>query len=236
MNNKILGKEEAEILCKIREKIPEAIIAGGAVRDMVLGKPYGDVDIFLPSRNDITKKYGRGYFIDEYLPEEIFGNSCQGFKVKYGNPYFEMFGDSEREFCVIDTTYQDNKYQLICVPKIKGLFETFDFNCNLVSWDGEKTKVTKTFKAFTEDKVLFQTKDISENLIVRAEKIRIKYPEVTFSPELKSSIKSFNEKQKKSYQTYFDNKKKFSSKSIHGEIWKNLGVFDDPLNKLKNQP
>lgn len=54
-NDKILGEEQLEVLRQVQTFAPEAIIGGGAVRDLVMGKPFRDVDIWMgcqdPARN-----------------------------------------------------------------------------------------------------------------------------------------------------------------------------------------
>ena len=70
--HKILGKEELEVFNYLKDKfMPDAVIAGGAVRDLIMEKPFKDIDIWF----NHTKVGIPQRFFELSLPKEL-GFKC----------------------------------------------------------------------------------------------------------------------------------------------------------------
>lgn len=225
---KILGKEEFEVLAEVRNQIADsAVIAGGAPRDLFFGKPYRDVDIFLPANNKILQKYGQGYLIDELLPimfnsEITLSDFSDGLNKRgkmvpahiddWGEPQFKFAAKPKiPEFQVMNATYNGTKYQLIFVPNMKSLFQTFDFNCNMISHDGKNVKMGNFFKAFKDmtPPILENYKKENSAMLTRVEQLIHKYPEWKISESVR--------KYKLEYYAKLENSdKKLSASQIFG--------------------
>lgn len=193
---KILGNEETSILNEVQKGISDlAIIAGGAVRDRLHDTPYKDVDIFLPSDNPVTKRFGWGYVIDELLPAmfgevEIQEKSMPGYnpetpeQVPLGMLIPKRRTLVSETFKVLDLKINGTKYQLIFTPKLKNLYSTFDFTCNMVSYDGNKFHKSKKFNEFFDSKMIKCAVPLTEALLKRVLQLRKKYPQWTVDPAI----------------------------------------------------
>lgn len=174
--DKILGSEEIKYLNNLKVHVPEAVIAGGAVRDMLFGKPYSDVDIFLPVNNAVIKKYGYGYMVDELLPEVFESSKIQLLRSKkrshfdFGNPYSMVGMDN-----IISLMFGGSKYQLIFSKNaVSTMIGTFDFNCCRVYHDGNEVHKTPKYREFEKSGILEfvgDEKQFSLNNLKRMKKI-----------------------------------------------------------------
>lgn len=194
--NKILGNEEISVLKEIQGKLDKnAVIGGGSVRDMFFEKPYKDVDIFLPFGNPVYARFGWGYILDELLPD-MFGVEVTAKALSdYDKPVAEkVIGKyhhkEEATFQVVDIPYMGSKYQLIFVPTMKDITRTFDFNCNMILYDGYKVRPAKEFQLLKQNKVLENYKHYSASMVKRATALIKKYPEWTMAQSITDYIKS----------------------------------------------
>lgn len=197
---KILGQAEIEVLNIVKGRIcKDAVIAGGAVRDMVFEKPYKDIDIFIPSSTSIVNRYGWGYLMDECLPD-IFPNPVEvvnqdEYDFHTGEDELGLFvGTPVNTFRVLETKFNGTKYQLIFHPKFKPeqpgtLFITFDFNCNMLSFDGVSVFKSAAFKTFQKTKLLTtHHPKLLDSDIKRLDQLKLKYPDWGISDALKSKL------------------------------------------------
>lgn len=199
--DKILGKEEAEVLMEVRGKISHlSVIAGGAVRDKVHDMPYRDVDIFIPVHDSpIFPRFGWGYLIDELLPDMFAGADISVKKDPYdGFPDGALMihgNEKHAMFKVIDVYMKPTKYQLIFMPKIDKLFASFDLNCNLVSFDGTATNTRNAkFREFFQTKRVVSTKPLTHMIVSRVHHLQKKYPNWTVAENIMEALKKKDEK------------------------------------------
>jgi len=188
-NNQILGEENLSVLRSLQEiyKDKRIIIAGGAVRDFVMGKPYRDIDIWIPE----VKKGQKAFTLEAVIPQQLeFGDDDNISSTPLDladqprdNPYEDVKGI----LSVHDMYYKGTQYQLIFVPdNPKELVENhFDFGFCRIFHDGHKIHTTKAFETDRDNKTL--TYDIStmdraniEKIEkVRGPKLLKKYPDFT---------------------------------------------------------
>ncbi len=113
--NKILDSSELDVLKYLREVYsPDAIIAGGAVRDMVLGKPYKDIDIwFNKVKMDVAQR-----FFEILLPKDLgfrVGKDCVDIPLNFrsempqtrGTLEDRLFGRAPRQPVVVELPEPD---------------------------------------------------------------------------------------------------------------------------------
>lgn len=230
--NKILGNEEVAVLKEIQGKLSgAAVIGGGAVRDMHFEQPYKDVDIFLPFGNPVYARFGWGYIMDELLPD-MFGVEVTAKALSdYDKPVMEkVIGKyhhkEEATFQVVDIPYMGSKYQLIFVPDMKNLTRTFDFNCNMITYDGNKVRPSKEFQLLKQNKVLENYKHYSASMVKRATALIKKYPEWTMAQSITDYIKSVEDKPAVTISTTNKFDVKFDQ---------NVGVFDQAFDDWQFQ-
>lgn len=217
MNTKILGNEEVGVLKELQKAVADSsIIAGGAVRDKEFGMPYKDVDIFLPLENKITSRFGWGYLVDELLPSMFSSKIAQmKFAEDYDTPAKEpqkpgLLGWNKPpthralNFRVLDMEYSGTRYQLIFTRDIHiaKLFKTFDFNCNMILFDGMKTRPSKDFMLFKTDKTLTAHIRPTRSMLDRALSLVKKYPDWKLDQKI-IDYQAFLAEDKKASEAYF---------------------------------
>lgn len=121
------------ILRTIQAIEPSALIAGGCLRDLILGKEVKDIDIFIPSsdlgaiKRELDKiSYVRGLLMEDQ--EEYKGSSFI--------------------LASIDYTGKGPPLNLILVNDITTIPNNFDFGLNQISYRGDTIISTE---AFNED-------------------------------------------------------------------------------------
>jgi hypothetical protein len=186
-NNKILGEEQFEVLRILQKHYnSSAVIAGGAVRDMLMGKPFRDVDVFYQRGHEQWKSLAK---VVEYTLPNVLQFGPEDYvdiqNNKPDNPYKEGGADILQVDSLI---YRGVEYQLIEVnlPAIDMMHQQFDVNFNKVLYDGEKLLTTLEF-TFDKDHQIFSInpanwtqKNLDRVLETRVPALQIKYP--TFKP------------------------------------------------------
>lgn len=190
-NNKILNEENLEVLKHVQSAFAkEAIIAGGAVRDFVMGNPYRDVDIWIPTNKKLVAK-GLELILpkklkfgdDDYISNRKKVERDGAFMVSH-DPYSEGCGGYINE--LHNLHYRGDLYQLIFVafsdPR-ELVKKFFDFNFNKAWHDGTSVTTTPEFeedrknKTLTYDQSQFDPDNIKKLVAVRAAKLLARYPE-----------------------------------------------------------
>jgi hypothetical protein len=171
-----------EFFLRMKEtnEFKDAVIAGGYVRDNVLGKPYSDVDVFYPI----------GDHIDQYSKTkkliELFGSPEEKNMEKYN-----FNGRLRGKFdCKIDDF--DVDFVGYALPKESfgwSLIETFTFGLEMLFTDGKELFFSKDFE-YDRDNQQIRLINIGGGgmmelpyLMRRFEKIHEKYPEYRFSSD-----------------------------------------------------
>lgn len=122
----MITDKEINFLKLVQEKIdPKAIIAGGAIRDHLLGQKYKDVDIFLPMDSE------RDFDCDG---DEIFGLSDYGDGISFHmNDGEDIYPPGRGQVHSVWDVFKDEVlYQLIFVPaKVPTNWIRTHFDCSV---------------------------------------------------------------------------------------------------------
>ena len=139
-----LGQEQFEVLKKIQQYDPKAVIAGGAVRDYIFDKDFRDVDIFMSTKETPKFHMGLSMFID-YELENIFGD-VEDLTRSLSEGYKSV------SFLSFNLKSKGVLYNLIMSPKrlTNTMENTFDFTCNTIYHDGTKLYKSPLFNKFIE--------------------------------------------------------------------------------------
>lgn len=184
---KILDDVELDIFRNLREYVPGAIIAGGAVRDMVYELPYTDVDIFF---NASQWPVSAAHFYDYVIPK-VFKLTREDY-IKQSVDFYRELSFDRHEYLgsnvsnVVDIFKGGRHFQLISITKgnvIDHVKHNFDLNACKIYHDGTVITRTKEFKDFVASKELEASEAVKQgaigdyNLVVRAVKIIERYKE-----------------------------------------------------------
>ena len=148
------NKHYALVLSKIQKTIPEAIIAGGAIRDLCHGKTVKDVDIYVPCETTSTKDSLCAF--EEDFWGEIFS---------FNNPddYIEQAGDSDESYegknhigIVWEIQSEGVLYNIILVDinPIEYVEKYFDIGLCKAYFDGKRFRLTADFINDSKNKTL----------------------------------------------------------------------------------
>ena len=166
-----------EILTKVREIYPEAIIAGGSLRDLDHGKEPKDIDIFVedldrPSvihKPDIVHPvvndrniWARALEAVGVVPKARAKLTEAGFALTdHTTFYFHQGADR-----VWKTIYKDMPVEIV---EMKGAYtpwsvlNRFDFGLNRIAWDGENFYVSDYYIIDKENKCVTMRASYNES-------------------------------------------------------------------------
>lgn len=125
-----------EVLNLIKQELPEAILAGGAVSDNIMHRHFRDLDIFVRQVNkkaaDNLKK-SFGYFKKVYAREEDYGTLVRG---------------------LYEFTYKGFKCHLVVVTDTIKKVDMFDLTFRQAIFDGNKIYVYRQALEDIQNKIL----------------------------------------------------------------------------------
>lgn len=179
---KDIPQEWDEVLKNIQQVFPGAIIAGGALRDLILDVPIKDVDIFIPVEcfefdtvaAMFPKKLCRN---DDVLNSEPWLHPDH----EYGRTANKE--DTGRNIHVIyQWESETTKYDFIfCSPEAADV-NTFDINICQVSYDGTTINSTEAFlKGTVERHIQVLNVNRTDRNKKRMDRMRTKFPDFTFT-------------------------------------------------------
>lgn len=155
-------------LRRIQKEVPEAIVAGGCLRDTINGKPVNDIDIFVPqSRGHVAREViSEGRRLTKVIPEPYltFNNAVSDVR------YYE--GNGELPVNIISVTDDT------CTPEQQ--LDRFDFGICRVAYDGVRLWKDLTFdrdqREHTFTLLVAQTKEQRKYSLERFKRLQEKYP------------------------------------------------------------
>jgi len=169
----VIPEQWKEILSAVQEYHPQAIIAGGALRDLWHGKPIKDVDIFVPvvvCDDDLYENLILS--LDPYaekIASSIYGQSQEG----EPQPGF-------RHIHVIwRLTLDEIVYEIIFIEdRGEDLISVFDLSLAQIGYDGRTLRTTAAFNQTILDKVVrVLNVNRADRGAKRLERVLSKYPE-----------------------------------------------------------
>ncbi len=160
--------EPVHNLRKIREILPDAIIAGGYYRDLYHNIPYSDVDIFINTNNYNLSPGGHKIpwterdFYDSDFWEYLL---CLNDDDYIDNVTSEEEYDEDNIVSVFELCIKSIKYNIILLDNydpIEYVNEQFDFDICKVYGDGTKVSLSKEFMRDSKHKTItFTEKDVT---------------------------------------------------------------------------
>lgn len=211
-----------DILSRVKNNrnYEHAIIAGGYVRDMVLGGKFKDVDIFIP---DYKRSSGSFDKIDD-LFEFIESDSLFKFKevLSKNNSNYDS------DFLVISATFREVIPVQFMLTKIgpdnfvEDLFKTFDFDLCKCYYNGEKQIITPEAERdiYSNTATLSYVKDMNafSKSMTRFASWKIKYPNLKFKTNYilttREEQRKRDENIKRYYEEYYRNPAKVGTYSF----------------------
>ena len=179
-------QEWLDVLKLAQKDFPEAIIAGGCLRDHLLHKDVKDVDIFVldRSQNDLEECLRRNSLLAPKIPNEE--DSWLPELSGQGPEYTDFWG--ENELLGIARSEEDlggygYKYELISLKTgvlrsewgMKALVDRFDFGICMIACDGHDLYISSQFEQDRQNKILTQYNKRPEGIIdKRVERLRDK--------------------------------------------------------------
>ena len=151
-------------LKRLQAVFPQAVIAGGALRDRLLVVPYKDVDFFVYAGPDISDLQGA---LQRAWPDRVVVDQIE---LRYDN--------DDRE--IVDI-YLSEEYNIIFMSKpftLQSLVHDFDIGLTMLGTDGEELYVDPRFWTDLRQKT-FTVHRLStlERSVARATRWKERYPD-----------------------------------------------------------
>lgn len=152
---------------------PEAVIAGGALRDLTHGVPVKDVDIFVHHTSEFDKKL-----------DKAFPGQWRKLLTESSTDYLN--GTFDTVVAVVDLTVDGvtTPIQIIAlsvIPTIDAAMARFDFGICQIVYDGSAVQMTQAFvddvrgKTFTV--IRSDTEEQMKRTLKRWDRFKEKYPQ-----------------------------------------------------------
>lgn len=180
-----IPQEWQDVLKQVQAVFPSAIIAGGALRDLMHGKPIKDVDIFVPIHLDYVGSLEAAYerVWDMFSGENIILDEAS----QYGVTTLE---DKDRDlyaiFKLIRRMYgpvidgQCYAYDLVLCTPDAARIETFDINLCQITYDGKHVRITGAYATGYLTRTLrVMNVNRTDRNAARMQRMCIKYPDFT---------------------------------------------------------
>lgn len=186
-NKTVLNEQHLEVLRKIREYAPSAVIGGGAARDLYFNRPFRDVDIFIPVREVSGRgknKFPGNIFFEEVIPELLrLRLGCEDTYEAQMDYFSTTIGH------VYDCQMELGNFQFIGT---KGsALETIgnsDFGLNCIYHDGNKLTPLPPFEESVKKKMITPNVPVprlalASKFYTRMMELQKKYPDFTIPKE-----------------------------------------------------
>lgn len=160
------------VLCKLQDHLLDAgavetIVAGGAIRDMLLGRPIKDIDVYYVGDLD---PYKLSVFEKKETPSV---EDYEGVEFKVSHPHLTMEGCSY--------PIQLMKVEIPLGQLDEWILDTFDCNLSKVGF-GEHLEISQQFLDDVEMEMMTFPKPVSEKYM---KKMTDKYPDYIVNGEVK---------------------------------------------------
>lgn len=177
-----IPQEWIDTLRKVQGVFPRAVIAGGALRDLIYNRPVKDVDIFIPIERDADRNTAEVNVLAAIQQiEELFDTTVTPTIPVYFKETTEDFIKAGRLLeTVQNTQVGETKYELIIGTPESCDIDKFDFSICQISFDGEHVRTTEAFDRTLATKVIEFNKDwrTPSRAKERIAKMRAKFPDM----------------------------------------------------------
>ena len=171
----VIPEQWKEILSAVQVNHPQAIIAGGALRDLWHGKPIKDVDIFVP-----VKECSDDLYVDQIIALDPYAEKVAS--SIYGQ---SQEGEPQPGFRHIHVIWRLNIdgviYEVIFIEdRGEDLISVFDLSLAQIGYDGQSLRTTAAFNQTVFDKVIrVLNVNRADRGIKRLRRVLEKYPDYT---------------------------------------------------------
>lgn len=202
-SDKILGEEQFAVLKEVQKIFSkDAIIAGGAVRDMIMGKPFRDVDIWIPNKTknltrnmeyDLPRALGLEGGQGEYItlaagtqkPKSVSAPLLRWTEPRAEEVDEDLYATKSPISSVFNMGFKESFYQLILVKEspLKMVENFFDVGFCQAWHDGKRVGTLPAFdkdkeqKTFTLDKSRMEPGAFDTIIRKRIPSLQKKYPD-----------------------------------------------------------
>lgn len=238
-----IGIKVLEDLKKSDDLFKDAFIAGGFLRDSLLGGTFKDIDIFIPILDNkelyatprILKNYGnlRDLNLSGVLSERVFETSYAENNFQFIDVKFEKYGNSElKTTLTIDFRYMKSiPVQLIFYvykeDPYQELMDSFDFSINKIYSKDDEVVVSKEAEADIRNSVatLCHADSMNSYMISyeRFTRWKIKYPRLTFVSKTKFYTEKDISRIKKEVQYYYESRIKLLEEQLKSVLGQAAG-------------
>jgi hypothetical protein len=172
---KAIPQEWLDVLKEVHAVFPSAVIAGGALRDLMHERPIKDVDIFIPVHKDYVGALDNAF---EAIWDLFAGEDCTlDPDSQYGVHKPE---EADRDLYAIFKLNRRYKYDLILCTPDAARIDTFDINICQITCDGKHVKMTGAFAhGFLTKTLKVMNVNRTDRNAARMERIALKYPDYT---------------------------------------------------------
>jgi tRNA nucleotidyltransferase/poly(A) polymerase len=161
------------MLHKIQEVFPQAIIAGGCLRDLQNGKPIKDVDIFINDDLSNGSISDTKTELQILMPELI--TVCTN---EYSNQGVSLMMRNVQGVFRYDV--DGNHYEIIVGSTEACDINHFDFGICQIKYDNKELVFTDAYEQDTKNKVIRVLNDHGhERTVKRIARMQAKYPDFT---------------------------------------------------------
>lgn len=167
----VIPAEWKKVLHSVQELFPQAVIAGGALRDLWHGKPAKDVDIFIPIKED------GGLYEDEILSIDPYAEKIAA--SVYGQAGNAATPGFRNIYVIWRLTIEGVIYECIFIEdRGEDVIDVFDLSIAQIAFDGNSVRTTANFNRTIFDKVIRVCNvNRSDRQTKRMERVLSKYPE-----------------------------------------------------------
>jgi len=153
------------VLSAVRDVARDALLAGGAPRDLIMGREVRDLDIFVPAATS--------------LPDVGRALTHLGYTYAHSAPGSATEDIIDQRVYTHSTEKPVNVISALAAPEYR-LRRHFDFGLCQAAFDGRRVITTRAFRidASQEQFTLLQCHSLSllTQSLVRYKKLRVKYP------------------------------------------------------------
>ncbi len=144
------NNEYIHTLLKIQDYLPEAIIAGGAIRDLYHNKPIKDIDIYVP-QDDGVAVHSVSFW------RQVFDlNTMHGDYIDHSGTDGESYNGKNHIGVVWEIQKRGVLYNIIIVDvlPVEYVNDFFDIGLCKAYCDGKKIRLTADFMCDSQNKLL----------------------------------------------------------------------------------
>ena len=166
---KDIPPEWVSMLRHVQTYFPNAKIAGGALRDLELGKEIKDVDIFITRTHDFHESMGKLHDDIKQTYHSEYGMHCSKTDPR------EIYG-------IYHVRKNDIKYEFIVGSEKETSIDLFDIGICQISFDGNQINVTQNYIDDVQNKIIRVYNPHGTNrTIKRIARMSEKFPDFTVS-------------------------------------------------------